>query len=431
MTRMRIRGARVIDPASGLDDQVDVDVEGGQIQAVGKSLSGLPEVVIEGSGLWLTPGFIDLHTHLREPGQEYKEDLDSGTRAAAAGGFTTVCCMANTDPVNDSPAVTQFIVRRAQESAHVRVKVIAAATQGLRGEIMSEMASLAKVGAVAFSDDGHTIMDAGVMRRVLEYARGVNRPVISHCEDLSLKGHSVVHDGAHASICGLKGSPAETESIMVARDIELARLSGAHVHIAHVSAARSVEMIRDAKSAGLRVSAEVTPHHLALTDEVVRGYDTNTKMAPPLRAGRDREALRDALADGTIDCVATDHAPHAAHEKDVEYTAAPFGVVGLETALPVVLDLVRGRSVGAIEAIARLTWQPAALFGLSGGTLEVGAPADLTLIDPELIWKVGVTELVSRSKNSAFLDREMRGRAVRTWVGGRLVHALDDGELGG
>jgi dihydroorotase len=313
----------------------------------------------------------------------------------------------------------------------VRVKVIGAATQGLRGEIMSEMASLAKAGAVAFSDDGHTIMDAGVMRRVLEYARGVNRPVISHCEDLNLKGHSVVHDGAHGSICGLKGSPGETESIMVARDIELARLSGAQVHIAHVSAARSVEMIRDAKSAGLRVSAEVTPHHLALTDEVVRGYDTNTKMAPPLRTGRDREALRDGLADGTIDCVATDHAPHAAHEKDVEYTAAPFGVVGLETALPVVLDLVRGRSISAIEAIARLTSQPAALFGLSGGSLEVGAPADLTLIDPELIWKVGLTELLSRSKNSAFLDQEMRGRAVRTWVGGRLVHALDDGELGG
>jgi dihydroorotase len=431
MTRMRIRGARVIDPASGLDDQVDLDVEGGEIQGVGKNLSGLPEVVIEGSGLWLTPGFVDLHTHLREPGQEYKEDLDSGTRAAAAGGFTTVCCMANTDPVNDSPAVTQFILRRAQESAHVRVNVVAAATQGMRGEIMSEMACLAQAGAVAFSDDGHSIMDAGVMRRVLEYSTGVNRPVISHCEDLSLKGTSVVHEGAHGAVCGLKGSPAETETVMVSRDIELARLSGAHLHIAHVSAAGSVEMIRAAKGAGLRVSAEVTPHHLALTDEAVREFDTNTKMAPPLRAGRDREALCDALADGTIDCVATDHAPHAAHEKDVEFTQAPFGVVGLETALPVVLELVRERRLSAIEGIARLTSQPAALFGLSGGTLEVGAPADLTLVDPEMVWKVGVTELVSRSKNSAFLDQEMRGRAVRTWVGGRLVHALDDGELGG
>jgi dihydroorotase len=423
---MRIRGARVLDPASGLDDRVDVDVEDGRITGVGTDLGSVPEEVIEADGLWLTPGFVDIHTHLREPGQEYKEDIASGARAAAAGGFTTICCMANTDPVNDSPAVTEFIQRRARESACVNVRVIAAATQGLRGEIMSEMASLAAAGAVAFSDDGHTIQDASVMRRALEYAKGVDRPVIAHCEDLSLKGASAVHEGAHATCCGLPGSPAEAETILVARDLELARLTGGHVHIAHVSAARSVELIREAKDAGIRVTAEVTPHHLALTDEVIRGYDTNTKMAPPLRAARDREALRDGLADGALDCVATDHAPHAAYEKDVEYTAAPFGVVGLETALPVVLDLVHSQRLGALDAIRRLTVGPAGVLRLRTGTLEVGAVADLALLDPEAIWKLEATGLHSRSRNSSFLGRELRGRVLRTWVGGRAVHGADE-----
>lgn len=425
MSRLRIRGARVLDPASGLDERTDLDVEGGRVVGLGADLPGVPRTVIEADGLWLTPGFVDLHTHLREPGQEYKEDIASGARAAAAGGFTTVCCMANTDPVNDSPAVTEFIQRRARETACVQVRVIAAATQGLRGEIMSEMASLARVGAVAFSDDGHSIMDSSVMRRVLEYAKGVDRPVIAHCEDLSLKGESAVHEGAHATCCGLPGSPAEAETILVARDLELARLTGAHLHIAHVSAARSVELIREAKDAGVRVTAEVTPHHLALTDAVIRGYDTNTKMAPPLRTARDREALRDGLADGTLDCVATDHAPHAAYEKDVEYTAAPFGVVGLETALPIVLDLVHSQRLSALEAIRRLTSAPAGVLRLRTGTLEVGASADLTLLDPDAVWKLDAASLRSKSRNSSFLGQEFRGRALRTWVAGRLVHGAE------
>ena len=427
MSRLRIRGARVLDPASGLDDQVDIDVEEGRVAAVGGG--GRVDEVIEADGLWLTPGFVDIHTHLREPGQEYKEDIASGARAAAAGGFTTVCCMANTDPVNDSPAITEFIQRRARDTACVHVRVIAAATQGLRGEIMSEMASLSAAGAVAFSDDGHTIMDASVMRRVLEYSRGVDRPVIVHCEDLSLKGESAVHEGAHATCCGLPGSPAEAETILVARDLELARLTGARLHVAHVSAARSVELIRDAKDAGVRVTAEVTPHHLALTDEVIRGYDTDTKMAPPLRAARDREALRDGLADGTLDCVATDHAPHAAYEKDVEYTAAPFGVVGLETALPIVLELVSSQRISALDAIRRLTCAPSDVLGLRTGSLEVGAAADLTLIDPDEVWKLDPRELLSRSRNTPFAGREFRGRAVRTWVAGRLVHGGEEPEL--
>jgi dihydroorotase len=425
MSRLRIRGARVLDPASGVDERLDLDIEGQRIAALGPELEGVPEEVIEADGLWLAPGLVDLHTHLREPGQEYKENIASGTRAAAKGGFTTVCCMANTDPVNDNTALTEFIQGRAKETAVVRVRVVAAATQGLRGEIMSEMARLAAAGAVAFSDDGAVIMDASVMRKVLLYAGGVNRPVIAHCEDLHLRGTGVVHEGPHSTRSGLPSSPEEAETVMVARDLELARLSGAHLHIAHVSAGRSVELIREAKAVGVRVTAEVTPHHLSLTDEVTVGYDTNTKMAPPLRTARDREVLCEGLADGTIDCVATDHAPHAAFEKDVEYSKAPFGVVGLETALSVVLDLVRKERLTALEAIERLSTRPARIFGLRAGTLEVGAPADLVVIDPDRVWKVEPATLVSRSKNSPFLGHEFRGVAVRTYVGGKLAYALD------
>ena len=427
--RLRVIGARVLDPAAGIDELLDVEVEDGRIAALGRELTGRPDETLEVNGLWLVPGFVDLHTHLREPGQEYKEDIESGTRAAAAGGFTTVCCMANTDPVNDSPAVTEYIQRRARQVGRIRVHVIAAATQGLRGEIMSEMASLARAGAVAFSDDGNPIMDAGVMRRVLEYAGGVDRAVISHCEDLSLRGPGVVHEGSHATCCGLPGSPAEAETVMVARDLELARLTGARLHIAHVSAGRSVELIGEAREAGVRVTAEVTPHHLALADDEIRAYDTNTKMAPPLRSARDREALRAGLADGRLDCVATDHAPHARFEKDVEYTAAPFGIVGLETALPVVLELVRSERLSELEAIGRLTTHPARVLGLRGGTLEVGAPADFALIDPARVWKVDAAGLESRSKNTPFLGRELTGRVVRTYVGGALAHDLE-GEAG-
>ena len=426
MSRLRILGARVLDPSRGVDERLALDVEDGRIAALEASPAGPADETLEVDGLWLVPGLVDLHTHLRDPGQEYKEDIESGTRAAAAGGYTTVCCMANTDPVNDSPAVTEFIKRRARQVARVRVQVIAAATQGLRGEIMSEMASLADAGAVAFSDDGQPIMDAGVMRRVLEYANGVDRTVISHCEDLRLRGSGVVHEGSHATCCGLPGAPAEAETVMVARDLELARLTGARLHIAHVSAARSVQMIAEAREAGVRVTAEVTPHHLALTDQEILGYDTNTKMAPPLRPARDREALRDGLAQGHLDCVATDHAPHALYEKDVEYSAAPFGIVGLETALPVVLELVRAERLGALQALELLSTRPARVLGLRGGTLEPGAPADFALIDPERIWKVDASSLHSRSKNSPWLGRELQGRAVRTWVGGRLVHDLDE-----
>ena len=427
MSRLLLRGGRVLDPSSDRDGVADVLIEDGRIAAVETALDVPGAQVIEARGCWVTPGFVDLHTHLREPGQEYKEDIASGGRSAVSGGFTTVCCMANTHPANDDPAVTDYILDRARQDSPARVFPIAAATKGLEGKVMTEMATLQKAGAVAFSDDGRTIMDGGVMRRVLEYARGIGRPVIAHCEDLDLRGSGVVHEGAHATCCGLPGSPAEAETAMVARDLELARLTGAHLHVAHVSAARSVELIREAKAAGVRVTCEVTPHHLALTDETVRTYDTNFKMAPPLRSARDREALREGLADGTIDCVATDHAPHALYEKDVEFTAAPFGVVGFETALPVALELVREERMTALELIDRLSTRPARVLGIPGGTLEPGGPADFVLVDPERVWKVEAAGLISRSKNSAFLTRELRGRALRTWVGGRLVHDLVGG----
>jgi dihydroorotase len=428
MSQLRIRNARAIDPSTGLDDRLDLDIEDGRIASVGRDNPGVPDEVVEADGLWLAPGLVDLHVHLREPGQEYKEDIATGTRAAAAGGYTTVCCMANTDPVNDCVAVTEFIRRRARELGRVRVEVIAAATLGLRGEGMTEMALLAEAGVVAFSDDGAVIMDAGVMRRVLEYAQGIGRPVVAHCEDLNLRGSGVVHEGPHSTCSGLPASPAEVESSMVARDLELARLTGAHLHVAHVSAARSVELIREAKDAGVRVTAEVTPHHLAMTDEATRSYDPNTKMAPPLRSARDREVLREALADGTLDCVATDHAPHALHEKELDFMEAPFGVVGLETALPIVLELVRHDRITAIDAIGSLSTRPARVFGLRAGTLEAGAPADLVLIDPDAVWKVTPDRLHSRSKNSAFLGRELRGRAVQTFVAGRTVHGPEGAE---
>lgn len=425
MSRLRIRHARLIDPASGLEERGSLDVVEGRIAAIGAEAPERADEVIEAEGRWLCPGFVDLHSHLREPGREYKEDIASGTRSAAAGGFTTVCCMANTDPVNDNAAVTEFIYRRAREVASVRVEVIGAATQGLRGEVMSEMGSLADSGAVAFSDDGVPIMSAAVMRRVLEYARGVGRPVIAHCEDLELRASGVVHEGAHATCCGLPGSPAEAETVMVARDLELAALTGAHLHIAHVSAARSVDLIREARERGIRVTAEVTPHHLALCDERIRNFDPNSKMAPPLRSASDRESLIEGLADGTLDCVATDHAPHAIYEKDVDFEEAPFGVVGFETALAVVLDLVRSSILSPLEALRRLSTSPARVLGLRGGGLEIGAPADLVLVDPDRVWKVERQSLYSRSTNSPFLGEEMRGRAVRTWVGGCCVHNLD------
>jgi dihydroorotase len=337
--------------------------------------------VIDAAGTWVCPGFIDMHVHLREPGHEYKETVATGTRAAAAGGFTAVCCMANTQPVNDNRAVTDYIRGKAESEGVVRVYPIGAVTRGLEGKELAELAELAEAGCVAFSDDGKCVMNAELYRRAMEYTLPFGAPVISHAEDHTLSRAGCMHEGVVSTELGLPGIPAAAEDVMVARDIVLAELTGAHVHIAHLSTAGAVRLVRDAKARGVRVTAEVTPHHLLLTEDAVRSWDANMKMAPPLRSKRDTEALIEALADGTIDCVATDHAPHAVSEKEGEFDQAANGVVGLETAVTLLLDrLVRPGLLSVATLVSRLSRDPARLLRLPGGSLGAGAPADLTLI---------------------------------------------------
>ncbi len=429
MSRVLIRGGRVLDPSVDHDAVADVLIEEDRILEVGPELSAENAEVVEASGKWVAPGFVDLHVHLREPGQEYKEDLASGGRAAVAGGFTSICCMANTDPVNDDPAVTKYILDRAAKDSPARIYPIAAATRRLAGEVMTEMSALKDAGAVAFSDDGETIMDASVMRNVLAYSRLVDAPVVIHAEDCGLRADGVVNEGRMSTRLGLPGNPVEAEEIHVARDIRLARLTGARLHVGHVSSGGSVASIRQAKEEGLSVTAEVTPHHLSLTDEVTEGYDTNTKMAPPLRTQADVETLRRALAEGVIDCVATDHAPHATYEKDVEYTAAPCGILGLETAFGVVNDMVRQGEISPLELMRRMSTTPASIFALEGGSLSSGSVADLVLLDPEAVWIYDPTEGFSKSRNSPWGGSEFTGQVFATFVAGRLVYQAGRGVL--
>jgi dihydroorotase len=432
--RTLIRGGRVLDPASDFDGVADVLIEKDQIKAVGTNLSA-PDSglslesceVVDAEGRWVAPGFVDLHVHLREPGQEYKEDLASGGRAGVAGGFTALACMANTNPVNDDPSVTKYILDRAEKDSPARIYPIAAATRGLKGELMTEMAALREAGAVAFSDDGATIVNAAVMRRVLEYSRLVDAPIVIHAEDCGLRGDGVVNEGIVSTRLGLPGNPVEAEEILVARDIRLVRMTGARLHVAHVSAAGSIDLIRQARDEGLQVTAEVTPHHLSLTDEATLGFDTSTKMAPPLRSAVDVAAMRAALAEGVIDCIATDHAPHAEYEKDVEFTAAPCGVLGLETAYSVVMDLVRKGELSPLELVRRLTCAPARIFDLPCGTLAVGARADVVMLDPEARWTYDPAEGFSKSRNSPWAGEEFSGRTEATWVDGKLVYSAGRG----
>ena len=429
MSRILIRGGRVLDPGCGRDERCDVLLEDGVIVAVDAAIETRGAEVIDAEGCWVAPGFVDLHTHLREPGQEYKEDIASGGRAAVAGGFTSVACMANTQPVNDDPAVTDFILDRARRDSPARVYPVAAATKGLKGEVMTEMSALVDAGAVAFSDDGKTIMDSGVMRRVLEYSTLVQRPVMTHAEDRTLVADGVVNEGPVSTRLGLPGNPAMAETLHVSRDIMLAELTGAHLHVAHVSTAGAVQQIREARARGVHVTAEATPHHLALTDEATAGYDTNTKMAPPLRGSEDVAACRAALADGTIDAIATDHAPHALHEKEVEFTAAPPGIIGFETALPVVLDLVRKDELTPLELVSRLSTQPARILKVPAGTLAVGAPADVVVIEPDREWVYDPAKGHSKSRNSPWDGARMTGRVLATVVAGKLVFHADRGVL--
>ncbi len=431
--KILIRGGRLLDPSQEKDGIFDCLIENGRIAAVGVGLSmdGAAEgaEVLEANGAWVVPGLIDLHAHLRAPGQEYKEDLSTGGSAAVAGGFTQVACMANTDPVNDDPSVTKYILDRAEKESPARILPIAAATRGLAGQVMTEMIILRGAGAVAFSDDGATIMDTGVMRRVLEYSTLVDAPVIVHAEDCHLRGHGVVHEGAVATRLGLPGNPAMAEEIMVARDVQLAKWTGAHLHIAHVSTAGAVETIRRAREAGVRVTAEVTPHHLTLTDAATMGFDTSTRVAPPLRSAMHVEALRRGLAEGVLDAIATDHAPHATYEKEVEFTEAPPGMIGLETAVAVCMQLVREGILSPLELVRRLSTNPARVLALEGGSLAVGSVADVTVIDPNRLWTYDPGHGYSKSRNTPWADHEFTGRVLATFVAGRLVYHHERGVI--
>jgi dihydroorotase len=415
-----LRGGRVVDPANRIDAVQDVLIADGRIVRVGLALrapEGTP--VLDVAGKVVCPGFIDIHVHLREPGLEYKETIASGTRAAAAGGFTALACMANTEPVNDNRAVTDFILAKARVEGAVRVYPIGAVTRGLKGETLAEMGELAEGGCVAFSDDGKCVMNAEVYRRAMEYALPFGMPIISHAEDCHLARAGSMNEGLVSTELGLSGLPAAAEDVMVARDILLAELTGAHVHIAHISTAGAVRLVREGRARGIRVTAEVTPHHLVLSDEAVRDYDPNMKMAPPLRGKRDVEALLEALADGTIDCIATDHAPHALSDKEGEFEEAANGVVGLETAVSVLLDrLVRAGRLDLPTLVARFTAGPARLLNLPGGSLAAGAPADITILDLERSWTVEPGRFLSRSRNTPFGGWTGQGGPVLTLVGG-------------
>ena len=418
-----IRGGRLVDPANSIDGVHDLLLEDGKVSKLGATLAA-PQgaAVIEAAGKLVCPGLIDIHVHLREPGYEYKETVATGTRAAAAGGFTAVCCMANTHPVNDNRSITDYILAKAKSEGLVRVYPIGAVTRGLEGKELAELAELAEAGCVAFSDDGKCVMNAELYRRAMEYTLPFGMPVISHAEDHTLSRGGCMHEGVVSTELGLRGIPAAAEDVMVARDVLLAELTGAHVHIAHLSTAGAVRLVRDAKARGVRVTAEVTPHHLLLTDEAVRGWNPNTKMAPPLRTKRDTEALIEALADGTIDCVATDHAPHAVAEKEGEFDHAANGIVGLETAVTLLYDrLVRPGVLPLATLVARLSRDPARLLNLPGGSLAVGAPADVTVLDPDAAVTVDPARFASKSRNTPFGGWTATGRPWKTIVGGKVV----------
>lgn len=421
--KILIKNGRVIDPVNNINRVADLLIEEGKVARIDQNISMTADLeVIEAAGQFVVPGLIDMHTHLREPGFEYKETIRTGTMAAAAGGFTTVCCMPNTKPVNDSQSVTEFILHKAATEGVVNVLPVGAITKGSRGEEITEMAELRQAGCIAVSDDGRPVMNSVVMRRAMEYAKMFRLPVISHCEDTDLSEEGVMNEGVVSTELGLKGIPNASEDIMVARDIALAELAGERLHIAHVSTRGSVELIRRAKEKGIPVTAETCPHYLVLTDEAVKGYNTNAKMNPPLRRREDVEAVRKGLQDGTLNVIATDHAPHAQEEKEREFDYAPFGITGLETALPLVLHLVEEKVLTLEEAIMKMSSNPAAILGIDRGRLGIGAVADITVINPNDTWVVEVDNLKSKGKNTPFEGWKMKGRVTHTIVGGRIVY---------
>ncbi|HJT64879.1 MAG TPA: dihydroorotase [Pyrinomonadaceae bacterium] len=427
--KLLIANGYVIDPAQQINAGRNVLVEEGRVAGLLSRSEPAPEDVhvIDATGLIVAPGFIDLHTHLREPGQEYKETIATGAAAAVAGGWTSICAMPNTDPVNDNPAVTRFIIDQAQTAKLANVFPIGAITKASNGKELAEMGEMKKAGIVAVSDDGRPVPTAGMMRRALEYARGFDLPVVDHCQDPSLSAGGVMHEGRWSLILGLRGMPAAAEEVDAVRDCLLARLTGARVHIAHVSTRGALEAVRQAKNAGLPVSCEVTPHHWTLTDEAVFDYDTNTKMSPPLRSRDHVDAILAAMKDGTIDAIATDHAPHHSDEKGLEFDQAPFGITGLETAVGLAFDLVHQGLIDLERVVEMCSTNPARIFGLTDrGSLKQGAHGDITILDPQFNWVFDVNRSKSKSRNTPFHGREMQGAAVATIVGGRLVYLHPD-----
>jgi dihydroorotase len=421
-----IQGGTVIDPGR-FHGRADVMIQEGKIVDIGHPLKSrsdgpAPCFTIDATGCIISPGFVDLHCHLREPGFEYKETIQSGAASAVAGGFTSICCMPNTQPVNDNGSITEFILSKGREAGTARIFPIGAITKGSAGEELADIGELVEAGCIAISDDGRPVMNSLVMRRAMEYAKAFGIPVVDHCEDLHLSCGGSMNEGLISTELGIPGIPNASEEVMVARNLSLAHLTGVHVHLAHLSTARSVELVRQAKLQGLPVSAEVCPHHFSVTEEAVRGYNSNAKMNPPLRADADVQALKTGLKDGTIDVIATDHAPHALQEKQLEFDSAPFGIVGFETALPLTLRLVTEGVLSLEEALDKLTNRPAQLFHLPVGTLEVGKDADLTIFDPEEEWVIDPDRFHSKSRNTPFGGWTVKGRIKKTLVGGRLVY---------
>lgn len=420
-----IKGGQVIDPGrfNGIGD---VLIENGKISAVAPTLpTPAGATVIQAAGRLVLPGFVDLHVHFRELGFEYKETIQSGTAAAVAGGFTSVCAMPNTNPVNDNQSITEFMLERAKAAGTARLYPIGAITKGSEGKELAEIGDLRRAGCIAISDDGRPVMNSLVMRRAMEYARAFDIPVVDHCEDLHLSEGGCMNEGLISTELGLPGIPSAAEDVMVARNVSLTELTGARLHLAHISTAGSVRMVREAKSRGLRVTAEACPHHFTLTEEVTRGYNTLAKMNPPLRTWQDVQAIKDGLRDGTIDVIATDHAPHASQEKQQQFTEAPFGIVGLETALPLTLALVEEGVLSLEGAVEKLATAPAKAFSLPAGTLAVGAPADVAIVDPKTQWEVDPARFRSKSRNTPFAGWKVKGQVTTTIVGGRVVFDLE------